>query len=139
MNTVIFVIGFSIHLELDSSIFPDGNRLPRGTPLSATAACLFIKTLEQEDYIKIIPNNSNWYRYIDDCLFVLPKGTNISNILSQLNQVHPWIQLTVEHEVNGSLPFLDTVIIGENRTVKFRVYRKPSHRDNYIHYFNAHD
>ncbi|XP_076058613.1 uncharacterized protein LOC143035633 [Oratosquilla oratoria] len=68
-----------------------------------------------------------------------PLNTNISDILSRLNQVHPKIQLTVEHEVNGSLPFLDTVTIKENNSVRFKVYRKPTHKDDYIHYSSAHD
>ncbi|XP_076041888.1 uncharacterized protein LOC143025766 [Oratosquilla oratoria] len=108
-------------------------------PLSAVAACLFLETLEKEEYMNIIPNDSKCNRYVDDCLLVLHKDTNISDILSRLNQVHPKIQLTVEHEVNGSLPFLDTVIIRENNSVKFKVYRKPTHKDDYIHYFSAHD
>ncbi|XP_076030471.1 uncharacterized protein LOC143018776 [Oratosquilla oratoria] len=113
--------------------------LPMASPQSAVAACLFMETLEQKEYIKIIPNNSNWYRYVDDCILVFPKHTSIINILSQLNQNHPRIRLTVEHEVNGSLPFLDTVVIRENSTVKFKVYRKPARKDDYIQYFSAYD
>ncbi|XP_076031130.1 uncharacterized protein LOC143019379 [Oratosquilla oratoria] len=110
-----------------------------GSLSSAVAACLFSETLEQEKCMNIIPNDSKWYRYVDEYLLILHKDINISDILSRLKQVHPKIHLTVEHEVNGSLRFLDTVIIRENRSVKFKVYRKPTHKDDYVHYFSAHD
>ncbi|XP_076060342.1 uncharacterized protein LOC143036669 [Oratosquilla oratoria] len=60
--------------------------------------------INKKDYLKLI-------EMCFKCASVSFDNTNISDILSRLNQVHPKIQLTVEHEVNGSLPFLDTVII----------------------------
>ncbi|XP_076067678.1 uncharacterized protein LOC143040468 [Oratosquilla oratoria] len=75
---------------------PEG--LPMGSPLSAVAACPFLETLEQEEYMNIIPNDSMWYRYVDDCLIVLHKDTNICDFISRLNHGHPKIQLTIEHE-----------------------------------------
>ena len=49
------------------------------------------------------------------------------------------IQFTIENENNGSLPFLDTVIIREGENIKFKVYRKPTNKDDFVHYLSAHD
>ncbi|XP_076047208.1 uncharacterized protein LOC143028723 [Oratosquilla oratoria] len=113
-------------VSFDGKTFHQHEGLPMGSPISAVAARLFIETLEKEEYMNIIPNDSKWYRYMDDCLLVLHKDTNISDILSRLNQVHPIIQLTVNHKVNGSLPFLDAVIIRENSPHKQSKRLSPS-------------
>ena len=113
--------------------------LPMGSPLSAVTACLFMEVLEKEHYSKIISSDTKWYRYVDDCLIITHKDTDIEALLQRMNNVNNKIQLTVENESNGSLPFLDTVIIRTENSVKFKVYRKPTNKDDFIHYHSAHD
>ena len=113
--------------------------LPMGSPLSCVAACLFMEVLESEEYSKIIPTGSKWYRYVDDCLVVLHKDTDLDILLDRMNNVHDKIQFTIEKESNNSLPFLDTVVIRAANDVKFKVYRKPTNKDDFIHYRSAHD
>ena len=48
------------------------------------------------------------------------------------------IKFELELEVNGQLPFLDALIIKTNNGFKFKIYRKPTHVDSYIHYFSNH-
>ncbi|XP_076045677.1 uncharacterized protein LOC143027914 [Oratosquilla oratoria] len=74
-------------VSFNGKTFHQHEGLPMGSPLSAVAVLLFLEALEMEGYMNIIPNDSKWYRYVDDCLFVLHKDTNISDILSRLNQV----------------------------------------------------
>ncbi|XP_076042025.1 uncharacterized protein LOC143025928 [Oratosquilla oratoria] len=94
--------------------------LPMGSPLSAVAASLFMETLEKDHYSKIIDSDSKWYRYVDDCLIVTHKDTNTDLLLQKLNEVHNKIQFTTEKEIDGSLPFLDTVIMRTDESVKFK-------------------
>ena len=49
------------------------------------------------------------------------------------------IKLTMEEEYDEKLPFLDMVLPRDGNNLKFSVYRKPTHRDDFIHYFSAHD
>ncbi len=66
--------------------------------------------------------------------------------LELLNSLYPEIQLTVEREVNASLPFLDLRInrpvfsLNQRscRPMTLEIYRKLTHSDRYLHYKSAH-
>ena len=113
--------------------------LAMGSPLSPVMACLFMEMLEKDDFQRIIGRGCIWLRYVDDVLAVVPVNANVENKLRLLNNVNSNIQFTVEQEVDNKLPFLDTLIIRGVNDVKFKVYRKPTNRDDFIHYFSAHD
>ena len=112
--------------------------LAMGSPLSAILAQLVMETLESQKLIPLLPANSQWYRYVDDIIAIIPQRTNVNNLLQQLNSVHPNIQFTVEEEENDKIPFLDTILHKEEGKLAFSVYRKPTHKDDYIHYYSAH-
>ena len=57
----------------------------------------------------------------------------------RLNTVDANIQFTLEKEAGGGLPFLDTFIGREGQNLKYRVYRKPSCKEDYIHYYSGHN
>ena len=102
-------------------------------------AFLCMETLETDNFIRIIGGGSTWFQYVDDVLVVVPKGTNIENKLRMLNGVNKDIQFTLEEEKDNRLPFLDTVIWRGTQKAKFSVYRKPTNKDDFIHYLSAHD
>ena len=61
------------------------------------------------------------------------------SFLDHLNSLHPRIKFTMEKSKNRELPFLDTrVKIGEDGKVKFDVYRKPTHTDQYLSFGSNH-
>ncbi|XP_076029832.1 uncharacterized protein LOC143018358 [Oratosquilla oratoria] len=49
------------------------------------------------------------------------------------------IQFTMEIESHGHLPFLDTEIIRRDSKALFRVYRKPTNKDDLLHFYSAHN
>ena len=112
--------------------------LAMGSPLSAVMASLYMEMLEKDEFVRIMGRNSEWFRYVDDVLVVVPRNVNIENKLRMLNRVNEYIQFTVELEVDNKLPFLDTVIHRCDNSVKFSVYRKPTNKDDFIHYLSAH-
>ncbi|XP_076059679.1 uncharacterized protein LOC143036316 [Oratosquilla oratoria] len=112
--------------------------LAMGSPLSAVMASLYMETLEVDKFIRIIGRGSKWFRYVDDILVIMPEESNINNKLRMLNDVNEHIQFTVEMEMERKLPFLDTLIHREDSSAKFSVYRKPSNRDDFIHYLSRH-
>ncbi|XP_076036842.1 uncharacterized protein LOC143022503 [Oratosquilla oratoria] len=112
--------------------------LAMGSPLSAVMASLYMETLEVDKFIRIIGRGSKWFRYVDDILVIMPEESNINNKLRMLNDVNEHIQFTVEMEMERKLPFLDTLIHREDSSAKFSVYRKPTNRDDIIHYLSRH-
>ena len=58
----------------------------------------------------------------------------------EINNILPTIKFTVEHETNNSLPFLDVLVIHHQctHTFSFKVYRKPTNSENYIHFYSYH-
>ena len=110
--------------------------LPMGSPLCGVLACLFLEFLESGPFQYILPNNSNFFRYIDDMLFIYPKNCNLSYIIDKLNDVEPSIKFTHELEQNHTLPFLDTLIINNNNILEFEVYHKNTNKNDYIHFYS---
>ena len=55
------------------------------------------------------------------------------NFLDHLNQRHPKIQLTMEEESGGSLPFMDIKFTRkDNGRLDRGIYQKPTHTNHYI-------
>ena len=69
---------------------------------------------------------------------VVPKDTNLEDMLSKLNDVNEKIQFTIEKERNDQMPFLDTCIIKTESGFKFKVHRKPTNKEDYVHFYSGH-
>ena len=118
--------------------FAQVNGLAMGSPLSPVAACLYMEMLEKEHFIPIMGPGTIWYRYVDDVLVVVPQETDLERNLEQLNAVEERIQFTLEVENEDSLPFLDIMMMKSGNVLKYKVYRKNTNREDYIHYLSAH-
>ena len=112
--------------------------LAMGSPLSPVAACLYMEMLEHDHFEEVMGNDSYWMRYVDDVLVITPGDTDLEDKLARLNEVDPKIQFTLEKEDNMSLPFLDTLIMRTEDGLKFKVYRKRTNKEDYIHFHSAH-
>ena len=113
--------------------------LAMGSALSPVMACLYMEHLEDDKFKRIMGRGSHWYRYVDDVLVIMPHNTRVNDKLSRLNRVDSNIEFTVELEEDGKLPFLDTIIHRIDNSVKFSVYRKPTNKDDFVHYLSAHN
>ena len=118
--------------------FAQVNGLAMGSPLSPVAACLYMETLEQDHFLQIMGTNTTWFRYVDDVFVLVPEDTDLSDKLKKLNEVEESIQFTLETETDGKLPFLDILIVKHEDDVRYKVHRKETNREDYIHYFSAH-
>ena len=79
-----------------------------------------------------------WLGYVDDVFAVLPDNIDSENFLASLKRLSPSIKFTIEKESNNSISFLDVKVIrGENNRPQFKIYRKPTHSDLYIHAFSG--
>jgi len=66
-----------------------------------------------------------WKRYVDDSFCIIKKNA-VTPFHNSLNSNHPHISFTIEHESNGQLPFLDTLISCNNETPHMGSYRRYS-------------
>ena len=51
--------------------------LAMGSPLSPVGACLYMEDLEQSKFLNIMGADSEWMRYVDDVLVVVPEKLKI--------------------------------------------------------------
>ena len=109
-----------------------------GNSLSPVISTLYMEFFES----RLLPHICNfelpWFRYVDDILCLWPVDRDPSDFLLKLNGLVPSISFKLEKEVNGCLPFLDTLIIRSDNGFKFKVYKKPTHVDSYIHFTSNH-
>ena len=80
-----------------------------------------------------------WKRQMDDIFFIW-RGTKdeLELFVWILNGIEHRLQFTLEVEMDGYLPFLDVGIMKENGKLLTKVYRKPTHTQQYINWVSNH-
>ncbi|XP_072046601.1 uncharacterized protein [Amphiura filiformis] len=112
------------------------------SPVSPVVANLYMEFLEQHA-LASAPLDCKprlWKRYVDDILEVV-KEDQVDNLTNHINQSDPTgnIKFTYEKEQEGTIPFLDTLIVRKaDGSVKLLVYRKVTHTDQYLNFQSHH-
>lgn len=100
---------------------------------------IYMEWLETNKIKPILPDSDCvWLRYVDDVFAVIPKDINPNELLKELNKISDCIKITCEKESDKTLPFLDILLINLNNKFSFKVYRKPTHTESYVHAFSYH-
>ena len=74
-----------------------------------------------------------------DDTFVILKTDQVDDFTSHINQIDLNIKFTTESEKDGRIPFLDTEISRlPDGSLKLKVYHKPTHTDQYLHFESHH-
>jgi len=113
-----------------------------GSPVSPLVANSFMESLEQK-LIATAPEDLKpklWKRYVDDILEVVKRGSvdKLTEFLNTLDESGS-IKFTYEVEQDGKLPFLDLLLVRtDSDGLKFLVYRKPTHTDQYLNFSSHH-
>ena len=113
-----------------------------GSPVSPVVANLYMEFLE-EKAIASAPLDFKprmWKRYVDDILEIV-KSDKVDNLTDHLNTTDPTdnIKFTYEKEQDGTIPFLDTLIVRKaDGSVKLLIYRKATHTDQYLNFGSHH-
>jgi hypothetical protein len=106
-----------------------------GNCLSPVLANVYMEYFESRLAHNIMPDNSYWFRYVDDVFSLVHKDIDINLCINQLNNVSPSIKFTYEIENENTLPFLDILVTRNDNGFTFKVYRKST--NNYL-IINAH-
>ena len=109
-----------------------------GAPFSATLANIFMELFEIKLLPRILLPCIKWFRYVDDVLAIFPINCDPILFLTDLNNLHPSIQFSIELETNNSISFLDMEIFNINGFLSFNIFKKPTHINSYIHSFSSH-
>ena len=108
-----------------------------GSPLSPVLANLFMEYFECE-LLPTLPNQpSFWARYVDDIIIFWPDNQNFQQFFARINSLVPSIKFSTEWEKEDVLPFLDMSIQRLTSGFTYSIYRKPTHSNQYIHYFSC--
>ena len=79
-----------------------------------------------------------WECHVDD-VFSIIRNSNLHDFFQHINSLHHKTKFTMETEQNSQLPFLDTLIQrNSDNTISVRVYRKPTHTDQYLKFTSHH-
>ena len=77
-------------------------------------------------------------RHVDDILAAVNSSFDLDSFLAFINSLYPTLNFTFEWEVNSAIPFLDVLITRSPSHLKFKVFRKSTHSNNYLHFFSYH-
>ena len=109
-----------------------------GNCLSPVMSNIYMEFYEKRIANAIITEDIFWVRYVDDCFAIFKFDHNLDEILDELNSLVPSIKFTIEKEENGCIAFLDVMVIKENNSIKFKVYRKATNNNHIINAYSLH-
>ena len=111
-----------------------------GSPVSPVLANLYMESFEDRALSSAVNPPRWWKRFVDDT-FVILKKDHKEKFLHHINSVDPSIQFTTEEQKeDGSMPFLDILVTPqEDGTLTSKVYRKPTHTDQYLQWDSHHN
>ena len=127
----------NIEFSFDDQMYRQINGLGMGNVLGSILANIFVGYHEATCMDSSPPSSRPliYKRYVDDCFGIFKNKSDALEFLSKLNQLHPALEFTVEHEKNQCLPFLDVNIHKEvDGTFTTSIYRKPTFAGQYQHW-----
>ena len=110
-----------------------------GFLLSGVLACIYLEFLESGPFKYIIPNTARYFRYIDNILLIYPQDLDLESITDRLNNVGTCVNFIYELESNNTLTFLDILLIRNINKQEFKVYRKPTCKNDHIYFYSHHN
>jgi hypothetical protein len=83
-----------------------------GSPLGPLFANMFMSHFERKQMERMKELGlKTWMRFVDDINATVGDKGQVIVMCMFLNEQHPNIKFTIEHEVKNRLPFLDTCVI----------------------------
>lgn len=109
-----------------------------GTKMAPNYANLFMADLESHFLSgrQLLP--LFYKRYIDDIFMIWPHGeSDLLNFIRDFNVIHPNIKFSHIYS-KTNINFLDVMVELNGDTLKTKLYRKPTDRQQYLHFKSSH-
>ena len=134
LQELLYLCCSNIQFMFDGRLYRQTNGLSMGSALAPVLADLFMMMLEQK-HATLLSGLQAYFRYVDDTFVVCESMHACNNLLEQLNTWHPNIKFTIEHELEGSLSFLDVLMTRTtDGTLMRRVFHKKTWTGQYLHF-----
>ena len=119
--------------QFNGKLYEQFDGVAMGSPLGPLIANAFMCKLEKQ--FASHPLFPKLYRrYVDDTITIFPNKAASLHFLDFLNNLHPAITFTIEHEVDGILPFIGINISRSNESVDTSVHHKTTDKGLLLQY-----
>ena len=109
-----------------------------GASTSGFAADIFMERIEKNALSSIAHPPKIWCRFVDDTFTIILIIIYVA-LLDALNSQHHRIKVTSEIQTENKLSFLEVMTqIQIDRSLKFTIFRKKTHTDQYLHFNSNH-
>jgi hypothetical protein len=96
----------STYFCFDGQFYEQTDGVAMGSPISLVIANFFMEDFQKKATEQATHKPVCWFRYVDDTSVICPHGKEkLIEFLNHLNRLHNKIQLTMEIEEQGHLPF----------------------------------
>ncbi|XP_078380796.1 uncharacterized protein LOC144663661 [Oculina patagonica] len=142
-DDIVSLLDFTLsnnYFVYNDSIYKQIHGCAMGSPVSPVVANLCMEIIEESAITASSTPPKIWKRYVDDSFVIIKKHSVASfHDTSTLNSIDSKIAFTIEHESNGQIPFLDTLVSRSNGVITIDVYRKSTHTDRYLDFYSHHE
>ena len=117
------------------TICKENEGLAMGVPIFSIFSEIYLQYIENTKFYDVLIKSQieDYFRYVDYILIIYKESkTNIHDVLDAFNSTVPNLSFTLEEEAKHKINFLDVTIPGNEHSLNFSIYRKPSFTDTII-------
>lgn len=110
---------------------------PMGSPIFGLFADIVMSDLETECLKKLQFTPVFFFRYVDDIITCISRD-RIDEMINIFNSYDERLQFTYEMEKNGSLSFLDVLLVRQGNSILTDWYTKPTFSGRLLNFYSKH-
>lgn len=137
LSILKFCIKDNRYFQYEGRIYKQKKGLPMGSPASPIVADIVMEKLLDTCMEKLKTKPVILTKYVDD-LFMIVGENAIQETLTTFNNFNKNIKFTIEKEHNGSIPYLDTLVMRKDNKIEMNWYQKPTASSRILNFHSKH-